>query len=109
MRITSKNLSITIYYCIYVYRKSVNMKTEEQNTLELDTEVFTTRISLGLILDIMYNNGDLNFWWDKIVRISYDQRTLQYGIVLYNADRNKYKTIHLSTDKLSEYIMKYEI
>jgi hypothetical protein len=36
MRITSKNLSITIYYCIYVYRKSVNMKTEEQNTLELD-------------------------------------------------------------------------
>ena len=60
------------------------------------------------ILDIMYNIGKLDFIYDKILKLTFDNKSYKYTIVLFNKTINKRKTIHLTCEEVYNYIMKYD-
>jgi hypothetical protein len=60
------------------------------------------------ILDIMYNMGEIDFWYDKIVKLTYNKNTNQYKIVMINIEKHKQKTIYLSEEDVLTYIMTYD-
>lgn len=67
-----------------------------------------TKTMIMGILDIMYNIGQLNFIYDKILKLTFDNKNYKYTIVLFNKTINKRKTIHLTCEEVYNYIMKYD-
>ena len=64
---------------------------------------------ISTVLDIKYNIENFNFWYDRILKITYS--TLQggeYTITLINDSKHKQKTVHLSNHEIQNYILKYE-
>jgi len=65
----------------------------------------TLKYTLSIILDIMYNKGKLDFWYDRISKINYDNENSRYAILLFNKDKGEYKTIYLTANDISHYII----
>jgi hypothetical protein len=67
-----------------------------------------TKTMISGILDIMYNIGTLDFWYDRILKLTFNQNKNEYVIVLLNKKEHKVKTLHLSNDEVIKYIMNYD-
>jgi hypothetical protein len=70
--------------------------------------MYDLKAMMSEILDIMYNIGKIDFWYDKIIRLSYNKNTCEYTILVSNKENHKYKTLHLSEEEVLTYIMKYD-
>ena len=63
---------------------------------------------ISTVLDIKYNVENFNFWYDRILKITYSTLKNEYIIKLINDSKHKQKTVHLSNHEIQNYILKYE-
>lgn len=66
------------------------------------SEEFNLKTSLYVILDIAYNIGRLNFWYDKITNVTYNPEQEIYSVTILNANKNRTKTIDLTSVDIVE-------